>query len=81
VTARPTMRGHCHCGRTPQVAPLSVKLSSASETAQVSSLDKRSMISSRAIKASFLCCSDWRSIAADPKLETGDPRLETRHIQ
>src|SRR6185503_5053558 len=49
VTARPAMRGHSQSGRTPQVAPFKPKLSSASETAQVSSLTNRSTIGSRAI--------------------------------
>src|SRR6266849_304595 len=47
VTARPTIFGQGHMGRTPNVAPLSPKRSIPSETAHVSSLAKRSTSGSR----------------------------------
>src|SRR5439155_3291568 len=50
VTARPAIFGQGHMGRTPNVVFLSSKRSIPSETAQVSSLAKRSMIASRVIK-------------------------------
>jgi hypothetical protein len=49
VTARPTIFGHGHIGRTPYVAPVNPKRSMPSDTAQVSSFNKRSTIGSRAI--------------------------------
>ena len=64
VTARPTMRGHCQSGPIPHVAPFSVKLSNASETAQVSSFASLSIIASRVIQPLFT------AMLLKPKLET-----------
>src|SRR5918992_227219 len=56
VTARPTIFGQSHIGRTPNVAPFNPKRSIPSDTAQVSSLANRSTISSPLIEllVSFL---------------------------
>src|SRR5262245_55548956 len=68
VTARPTIFGQGHIGRTPYVAPVNPKRSIPSDTAQVSSFNKRSMMDSRAIRITFVVTRYFP--AQSPKPET-----------
>src|SRR4030095_274598 len=78
VTARPTIFGHGHIGRTPYVAPVNPKRSMPSDTAQVSSFNKRSTMDSRAIGITFV-------VAAHKVLRfeipTQNPKPETYYDQ
>jgi hypothetical protein len=84
VTARPTIFGQGHMGRTPWVAPFNPKRSIPSDTAQVSSFNKRSTIASRAIRFSFVasaktsCASRIATQGLKPETQNLKPTSNTR---